>query len=50
MGGGGGEELQATTTQGTLEEEFEPNLDQVIDNIQIKVVKHVEYVGIYYKV
>jgi len=27
MGGGGGEELQATITQGNLEEEPEPNLD-----------------------
>jgi hypothetical protein len=33
-GGGGGEELYATTTQGKIEEEPEPNLDQVIDKIQ----------------
>jgi hypothetical protein len=38
MGGGGGEEFQATSTQGNLEEEPKPNMDQVIDNIQVKLV------------
>ncbi len=38
IGGGGGKELQATTMQGNTEE-LEPNLDHVIDNIQ---VEHVE--------
>jgi hypothetical protein len=33
MGGGGGKELQAIAIQGNLEEEHEPNLNQVIDNI-----------------
>jgi len=27
VGGGGGEEFQATITQGNLEEELEPNLN-----------------------
>jgi len=27
MGGGGGEEFQATPTHGNMEEELEPNLD-----------------------
>jgi hypothetical protein len=39
MGGGGGEEFQAILTKGNLEEEHEPNLDQVIDNIQAKPVE-----------
>ncbi len=34
MGGGGGKKLQATIIQGNLEEEYEPNLNQLIDNIQ----------------
>ncbi len=34
IGGKGGEELDATTTQDNIEEELEPNLDQVITNIQ----------------
>ncbi len=33
IGGKGGEELDATTTQDNIEEELEPNLDQVITNI-----------------
>jgi hypothetical protein len=41
MGGGGGEVFQTTTTQGNLEEKLEPNLDEVIDNIQFE---HVELV------
>ncbi len=44
MGGGRGEEFQATTTQGNLEENVEPNLDQVIDNIQVKIVEHVLFI------
>ncbi len=39
MGGGGGEEFQATVTQGNLKEKHEPNLDQVIDNIQVKPIE-----------
>jgi hypothetical protein len=41
MGGGDGKKLQSITTQGNLEEESEPNLDQVIDNIQVEPIKHV---------
>jgi hypothetical protein len=41
IGGGAREELQATTTQSNLEEKLEPNLDQVIDNIQVEYVEHV---------
>jgi hypothetical protein len=33
--GKGGEELEVTTTQGDIEEELKPNLDQVINNIQV---------------
>jgi hypothetical protein len=32
------EELEATITQGNVEEELEPNLDQIIDNIQVEHV------------
>jgi hypothetical protein len=42
--GGGGEEFYITTTQGKIEEEPEPNLDQVIDNIQVEPVEFVELV------
>jgi hypothetical protein len=41
MGGGHGEELEATITQGNLKENLEPNLDQVIHEIQVKFVEHV---------
>ncbi len=44
IGGGGGEELDVTTTQGNIEEKPEPNLDQVIDNVQGKLVMYVELV------
>jgi hypothetical protein len=44
MGGGGGEELQATATHGNLEEEPKPNLDKVVDNIQVEHVEFVELV------
>jgi hypothetical protein len=40
--GRGREELDATTTQGSIEEELEPNLDQVINNIQIEPIVYVE--------
>jgi hypothetical protein len=33
IGGGGGEIFYATTTQGNIKKELEPNLDKVIDNI-----------------
>jgi hypothetical protein len=35
IGGRGGEELDATSTQGSIKEELEPKMDQIIDNIQI---------------
>ncbi len=38
----GGEKLDATTTQGDIEEEPEPNPNQVIDNIQIELVVSIE--------
>jgi len=44
VGGGGGEELDATTTQNNIKEEPKPNLDQVIDNIQIEPIVYVEHV------
>jgi len=34
----GGEELYAIVTQGSIEEKPKPNLDQVIDNIQVEHV------------
>jgi hypothetical protein len=40
--GRGGKELDAIAMQGSIEEEFEPNLDQVIDNIQIELVVSTE--------
>jgi hypothetical protein len=40
--GKGGEEFEATTTQGGIEEEPKPNLDQVIDNIQVEPVVSAE--------
>ncbi len=42
IGDGGGKELHATTTHSNLEEEPKPNLDQVIDNIQLEHVESVE--------
>ncbi len=33
--GKGGEKLDAIATQSIIEEEFKPNLDHVVDNIQI---------------
>jgi hypothetical protein len=44
IGGRGKEELDATTTQGNIEEKLKPNLDQVIDNIQVEPVVFVELV------
>ncbi len=44
IGGRGGEELDATSTQGNIEEEAEPNLDQVIDNIQIEPIKCIQHI------
>ncbi len=41
MGGGDGGEFQAIVMWDNLEEEPEPNLDQVIDNIQIEHVESV---------
>jgi hypothetical protein len=40
--GGGEEKFYVTTTRGNIEEEPEPNLDQVIDNIQVELVELVE--------
>jgi urease alpha subunit len=42
--GGGGKEFDAITTQGNIKEEPEPNLDQVIDNIQVEPVVYVELI------
>jgi hypothetical protein len=36
--------VQATTTHGNLEEELEPNLDKVIDNIQVKPIELVVFI------
>jgi hypothetical protein len=44
IGGRGGEELDATTTQDNTEEELEPNLDKVINNIQDEFVVSVELI------
>jgi hypothetical protein len=40
--GGGGEKLDATAMQGNIREEPKPNLDQVIDNIQVEPIVYVE--------
>lgn len=45
MGGGDDGKLQATT-QANLEEELEVNIDQVIEYIQVELVKPIEYVVI----
>jgi len=42
MWGGGGKELQATTIEGNLKEKLKPNLDQVIDKIQVEPVESIE--------
>ncbi len=42
IGGGGGKELDAIAMQGRIEKKLEPNLDQVIHNIQIELVVFVE--------
>jgi len=42
IGDGGGEKFNATTTQCNIEEEPEPNLDKVIDNIQVEFVVFAE--------
>jgi hypothetical protein len=42
IGGGGGEKFNTTTTQHNIEEELEPNLDKVIDNIQIEPFVSIE--------
>jgi hypothetical protein len=36
IGGRGGEELDATIMQSNIEEEPKPNLDKVINNIQVE--------------
>jgi hypothetical protein len=36
--------LYATTTHGSIEEEPEPNLDQIIDNIQVEPFELLEFV------
>jgi hypothetical protein len=41
IGGGAKKKLQAMVTQSDLEEELEPNLDQVIDNVQVEYVEPV---------
>jgi hypothetical protein len=38
IGGGGREELNAIATLGNIEEKLKPNLDKVINNIQIELV------------
>jgi hypothetical protein len=38
----GGEEFDVISTQGNIEEEPKPNLDQIIDNIQIELIIFVE--------
>jgi hypothetical protein len=45
IGGGGGEQLYAIATYGNIKEEPEPNLDQVIDNIQRELVESIEPVA-----
>jgi hypothetical protein len=44
IGSRGGEKLEAITTQSNIEEEPEPNLDQVINNIQVEPIVFVELV------
>ncbi len=40
----GGEKLEATTMQGSIEEEHEPNLNKVIDNIHVEPIVSIELV------
>jgi hypothetical protein len=42
MGGEGGEKLQTIAIHNNLEEEPKPNLDQVIDNIQVELVEPIQ--------
>ncbi len=42
--GWGGKKLDATTMQGSINEELEPNVDQVIDNIKVEPAIFVEHV------
>lgn len=42
IGGRGGEKFDATTTQDNIEEELEPNLNKVINNIQYEPVVFVK--------
>jgi hypothetical protein len=42
--GGGEKKLDATATKGNNEKEHEPNLDHVIDNIQVELIVFVETV------
>lgn len=44
MGGGDSEEFEAIAMWDNLEEEPKPNLDRVIDNIQIEHVEPIELV------
>jgi hypothetical protein len=44
IGGRRGEKLEAIATQSNIEKEFEPNLDQVINNIQVEHVMSIELV------
>ncbi len=44
IGGGGGEELNAIITHDNIEEELKPNLNHVIDNIQIEPILSVKTV------
>jgi len=44
IGSGRGEEFDATTMQGSIEEEPKPNLDQVIDNIQVEHIMFAKHV------
>jgi hypothetical protein len=41
---GRGEKIYATTTQGNIKEELEPNLDKVIDNIQVEPIEPAKHV------
>ncbi len=45
IGSRGGKKLEARTTQGNIEEEPEPNLDKVIDNIQVEPIVSTELVS-----
>ncbi len=44
MGGEYGKEFEAIATHNNLEEKPKPDLDQVIDNIQIEPIESVEIV------